>query len=44
MHPLARRHRAWPEGDVYPVPDAGHAFNEPGILAQWLAATDHFAQ
>lgn len=37
-------HRAWPEADFHLVPAAGHAFNEPGILAQLLAATDRFAR
>ncbi|MDB5846113.1 MAG: prolyl aminopeptidase Serine peptidase family [Polaromonas sp.] len=36
-------HRAWPEAKFHLVADAGHAFNEPGILAQLLAATDRFA-
>lgn len=36
-------HRAWPEADFHLVADAGHAYNEPGILAQLLAATDRFA-
>ena len=36
-------HRAWPKADFHLVGDAGHAFNEPGILAQLLAATDRFA-
>lgn len=36
-------HRAWPGADFYLIADAGHAFNEPGILAQLLAATDRFA-
>ena len=36
-------HRAWPDADFYLIADAGHAFNEPGILAQLLAATDRFA-
>ncbi len=36
-------HRAWPEAEFHLVDDAGHAFNEPGILAQLLAATDRFA-
>jgi proline iminopeptidase len=35
-------HRAWPN-DFYLIAGAGHAFNEPGILAQLLAATDRFA-
>ena len=25
-------HRAWPEADLQLIPDAGHAFDEPGIL------------
>ena len=37
-------HRAWPGADFHLVPDAGHAFSEPGILAQLLAATDRFAR
>jgi proline iminopeptidase len=36
-------HRAWPQADLRLVDDAGHAFNEPGILTQLLAATDRFA-
>ena len=36
-------HRAWPEADFHLVPDAGHAFDEPGILAHLLDATDRFA-
>ena len=36
-------HRAWPEAEFHLVDDAGHAFSEPGILAQLLAATDRFA-
>lgn len=36
-------HRAWPQADFRLVDDAGHAFNEPGILAELLAATDRFA-
>lgn len=36
-------HRAWPDAEFHLVDDAGHAFNEPGILAQLLAATDRFA-
>ncbi|GAB4216648.1 MAG: prolyl aminopeptidase [Rhodoferax sp.] len=37
-------HRAWPQAALHIVNDAGHAFNEPGILARLRAATDHFAQ
>ena len=35
-------HRAWPEAAFHLVADAGHAYNEPGILAQLLAATNAF--
>ncbi len=37
-------HRAWPEAEFHLIADAGHAFNEPGILAQLIAATDRFAR
>ena len=36
-------HQAWPEAEFHIVPDAGHAFNEPGILDQLIRATDRFA-
>ncbi|WP_243395576.1 prolyl aminopeptidase [Sphingomonas oleivorans] len=36
-------HRAWPEAEFHLVPDAGHAFNEPGILDRLIRATDAFA-
>ena len=36
-------HKAWPDAEFHLVDDAGHAFNEPGILARLLAATDRFA-
>nr|WP_295775868.1 prolyl aminopeptidase [Rhodoferax sp.] len=36
-------HKAWPNAQFHLVNDAGHAFNEPGILDQLLAATDRFA-
>lgn len=36
-------HRAWPQAEFHLVPDAGHAFNEPGILQQLLAATQRFS-
>lgn len=36
-------HRAWPEAEFHLVDGAGHAFNEPGILTQLLAATNRFA-
>ena len=37
-------HRAWPGADFHLVDDAGHAFNEPGILAQLMAALRRFAR
>ena len=36
-------HRAWPEARFVMVPDAGHAFDEPGILSALIDATDRFA-
>jgi proline iminopeptidase len=36
-------HRAWPEADFHVVPDAGHAYDEPGILHHLVEATDRFA-
>jgi proline iminopeptidase len=36
-------HRAWPEAAFHLVPDAGHAFTEPGILDRLIRATDAFA-
>lgn len=36
-------HRAWPEAEFHLIPDAGHAFNEPGILDRLIRATDAFA-
>ncbi|TAL83601.1 MAG: prolyl aminopeptidase [Candidimonas sp.] len=35
-------HKAWPQAEFHLVPDAGHAFDDPGILAKLLAATDQF--
>jgi len=35
-------HRAWPEAELHIVPDAGHAFDEPGILHRLIQATDRF--
>lgn len=37
-------HKAWPQAEFHLVDDAGHAFDEPGILAHLLAATDKFSQ
>ena len=36
-------HRAWPQADFHMVEGASHAYNEPGILAQLMAATKRFA-
>lgn len=36
-------HKAWPEAEFRIIPDAGHAFSEPGILAAIIEATDAFA-
>jgi proline iminopeptidase len=36
-------HRAWPEAELHIIPDAGHAYNEPGILDRLVRATDAFA-
>lgn len=36
-------HKAFPEAQFQLIPDAGHAFNEPGILAVLIKATDSFA-
>ncbi|GAA1570585.1 prolyl aminopeptidase [Actinomadura kijaniata] len=35
-------HRAWPDSELHIVPDAGHAFDEPGTLRRLLEATDRF--
>ena len=35
-------HRAWPEADFRIVPDAGHAFSEPGTVHELIEATDRF--
>ena len=37
-------HRAWPEAEFRLVEGFGHAFDEPGILAELLRATDRFAR
>lgn len=36
-------HKAWPEARFVIVDDAGHAFDEPGIMNQLIEATDRFA-
>ncbi|MDB5693168.1 MAG: pip [Alphaproteobacteria bacterium] len=35
--------RAWPEAELHIIPDAGHAYNQPGILDRLIRATDAFA-
>ena len=35
--------RAWPEAELVMVSDAGHSFDEPGILSALVEATDRFA-
>ena len=37
-------HQAWPEADLRIIGDAGHAFDEPGILDALIQATDRFAR
>ncbi|ALM85811.1 prolyl aminopeptidase [Bordetella sp. N] len=36
-------HRAWPQADFHIVPDAGHAFDEPGILALLVQTLNRYA-
>ncbi|MBL8860498.1 MAG: prolyl aminopeptidase [Planctomycetes bacterium] len=36
--------RAWPEADLFVVPDAGHSAFEPGIARALVAATDRFGR
>ncbi len=35
-------HAAWPEAELKIVPDAGHSFDEPGILRELMAAVEKF--
>ncbi|MBW8481147.1 prolyl aminopeptidase [Actinomadura parmotrematis] len=35
-------HEAWPGSELHLVPDAGHAFDEPGTLHLLIGATDRF--
>lgn len=37
-------HRAWPEAELRIIGDAGHAYDEPGILDALIEATDRFAR
>jgi proline iminopeptidase len=36
-------HKNWPEAEFHMIPDAGHAFDQPGILDAIIEATDRFA-
>jgi proline iminopeptidase len=36
-------HRAWPEAELFVIPDAGHAATEPGTLDALIRATDRFS-
>ena len=36
-------HKAWPEAEFQMIPDAGHAFDQPGNLDAIIGATDRFA-
>lgn len=36
-------HRAWPQADFRMISDAGHAYDEPGILDALIEATDRYA-
>ncbi|TFB51760.1 prolyl aminopeptidase [Cryobacterium tagatosivorans] len=36
-------HKAWPEAEFRMIPDAGHAFDQPGNLDAIIEATDRFA-
>jgi len=36
-------HRALPDAEFHLIPDAGHSFDEPGILSALVEATDRFA-
>ncbi|MCU1406391.1 MAG: pip [Glaciihabitans sp.] len=37
-------HKAWPEAQFLMIDDAGHSFDEPGILSALVQATDDFAR
>ena len=36
-------HRAWPQAEFHLIPDAGHAYKEPGILDRLVRTTERFA-
>jgi len=35
-------HKSWPEAEFHIIPDAGHAYDEPGIKDALITATDGF--
>lgn len=35
--------KAWPEADLWIVPDSGHAMTEPGIIHELVSATQRYA-
>jgi proline iminopeptidase len=37
-------HEAWPESELFIIPDAGHSASEPGIKSKLIEATDHFGK
>ena len=37
-------HTAWPDAELRIIPDAGHAYDEPGILDALIQATDRFGR
>lgn len=37
-------HKAWPEANMFIIPDAGHAAYENGIARALVASTDRFAE
>lgn len=37
-------HKAWPEAELFLVPDAGHSAHEPGIQQALVMATDRFVE
>ena len=43
VHGAWHLHQAWPGSELVMVPDAGHAFNEPGIRSALLDATDRYS-
>ncbi|MBD2093129.1 prolyl aminopeptidase [Microcoleus sp. FACHB-1515] len=36
-------HRAWPEAELFIIPDAGHSATEPGVRSALVSLTDRFA-